>query len=168
MSCTRSSCVFSWTLFLRHIVHSLHCNSLTDGRMTIQWIDIIVHRTLMTHNIWPLIKLLTAILTRVWLNTRMASFMTTKATRLWKPFVAVFAFMWSYTRMNKHVMCQVSLPVKLLLTHITNVSFIWLCASVFVHVIHEVLFLCETLSTVGTSKHILSRVRSFMPRHVAF
>ena len=61
--------------------------------------------------------------------------------------------------MKTHVTSQLSLPVKeSLLTHITNVSFLWLCASVFVLVIHKVVFPREALSTVFTSK-LFSSVR---------
>ena len=63
--------------------------------------------------------------------------------------------------MNTQVTSQISLALKSLLTHITNVSFLWLCASVFVHVIHKAVFLCETLPTVSTSK-LFSSVRPFM------
>ena len=99
----------------------------------------------------------------------MDSFMTPKVTRIGIPFIAVNAIKWSITRMDTQVTCQNSLPVKPLITHITNVSFLWLCASVFVHVMHEVFFLDETFSTVSTSKkHMLSSVTSYMLHHVAF
>ena len=61
------------------------------------------------------------------------------------------ALVWLLSSVNEHVTPHALFGDKSLLTHITNVSFHWLSASVFVHVMHKAAFPRETLSTVGTS-----------------
>ena len=70
--------------------------------------------------------------------------------------------------MNTQVSDQILLAVKSHLTHITNVSFLWLCASVFAHVIIKGLFPRETLSTFSTSKQLLSSVNDHVTLQVLF
>ena len=75
---------------------------------------------------------------------------------------------WLISRMNGHVTLQEVFGAKSCLTHITNVSFIWLSARVTVHVnvILQVFYACKTLSTFIASKQP-SSVRLFMPYQAA-